>query len=74
MSDARCKNCRWWGANSQSSDEPLDISHPCEHEKVGSDSDEQFPDGCGGFSEGSKYNEVIFTGPDFGCVHFEAKE
>lgn len=60
--DERCKNCRHWKPWTESQGE-------CQHDMV-TVWGEEIPengvsiyDGAGGF----------YTGPEFGCVHFEAK-
>ncbi len=59
-----CKDCKWWEANGE--------DHGCGHRECN----------CGKVSEerteidsingGSEYYAVT-TGPDFGCIHWEAK-
>jgi len=65
----RCKDCKWWGDELNYDDS----QHSCEHPKI---------DEYRAFEEtratdtmtnsGGEY--TTFTGPDFGCVHFEAKQ
>jgi len=68
MPEHRCYSCKWWGGRG-----PLDTSEPsygrylCMHEKTqGPWDDGDAPDGAGP-ADGT----LIFTGPRFGCVHWE---
>jgi hypothetical protein len=61
--EARCKNCRWWGPD----DEPVaGIMRVCNALSLKSDES--------GIAYDSGHHGEIFTGPEFGCRHWEAKE
>ena len=83
----RCKDCKWWGKpEGLQRLEEDDVSErigvfsnfaggddhrPCGHPKVG----------CGTYedaerqgSDGLNCYESVGTGPEFGCIHFEAKK
>jgi hypothetical protein len=56
-----CGVCKWWG-------DPIVGCHArCNHAKCG-DYEGELLDGAG-----DAEFSAIYTGPDFGCVHWEAK-
>lgn len=58
----RCKTCRYWATGVGT------LEHACLHGKVGEDEGRQSEsDDCLIGSDES----VIYTGPNFGCVHHE---
>jgi hypothetical protein len=63
---ARCRTCRWWAA-----DEPgCDPNCLCEHPKLCNPRTDQGSDALNyEYDEGGGF----FTGPDFGCVHWEGR-
>lgn len=70
--DGRCKTCKWWDVWARSKPAGRSPMSPergkCGHPKVGN--------GNGDNSDGAMDSEAyggIDTGPDFGCVHWEAK-
>lgn len=76
--EARCKNCKWW--DSENSSLRNNDTFACTNPKLGEYCDVRERLGADYESASDtleyEYNEggSIFTGPDFGCVHFEAKE
>lgn len=64
-----CKECRWWDGPAEREQFNEGGHAKCNHEKVSAHSDKH-PDGA----QDSEGYGGIFTGPDFGCIHFEAKE
>lgn len=82
-----CKTCRWWGVGlkgSMTADaERYDgkVPHqPCGCPKIinAADMDWQehrrFPLDCASFWDAESYSAEFATGPDFGCILWEAKE
>lgn len=66
----RCKDCRWWGRSGG-----LDESRECEHPKIdeplsGDPDEPQSLDSL----RNSDGEYAVWTGPEFGCVHFEKRE
>jgi hypothetical protein len=63
-----CKTCRWWGTLSGGKSENRECLHPklCEPSDVTEDAMDLLT---------TYYSHAggIFTGPDFGCIHHEAK-
>jgi hypothetical protein len=59
-----CKTCRWWNA-----DTIPDTDHRvCKHPKMGCEWKEKD-------TLASIWDDIrIFTGPDFGCIHYEEKK
>ena len=59
--ERRCGTCRWWG-------EPtVGLHAKCKHPKC-CDYDGELQDGTGDAEYGS-----IYTGPEFGCIHYEMR-
>lgn len=67
----RCRTCVWWGCEGgEDSSEYYPFgSGVCYHEKLQSGSLRHYPDAV---TDGEEYSG-IYTGPDFGCIHWEAK-
>lgn len=66
-----CKTCKWWGEEAW--DIPHKQSRECEnHDKIG----ETFEVKADVDTMVYSYNESgrFWTGPEFGCVHYEPKE
>lgn len=73
-----CKNCRWWWPNKDArnrnyrmkwlDENPGRESHwDCDNPELNACIDE------GRIPDGMSHYEEIYTGPDFGCIHWEAK-
>jgi hypothetical protein len=68
----RCRNCKWWDKLDSTNTPGMDNQYgarSCTNERVG-------PKGVA-FTDGAQDGEAyagIFTGPDFGCIHWEAKD
>ena len=62
----RCKACRWWGDEEDA--DRRGPEYPCACDKVGGGW-ATVPDGCYGREWGD-----VYTGPDFGCIHWEGKD
>lgn len=61
---ALCRYCRWWDRSAATS---RTEARPCRHRSNMQDMNEYPPlDGVGDVDVG-----MVWTGPDFGCVHFE---
>jgi hypothetical protein len=54
-----CKECRWWGKPKEGA-----ISAPCSNNKM---------DSVGG-DQAFVVIGRLYTGPDFGCIHWQAQE
>ncbi len=73
-----CKDCKHWNGDPDSS-----LLHPtryrqCDHDMLRLDECESPSDGaCGMQRSSGDWSDcpcVVWTGPDFGCVHFESGE
>lgn len=67
--ESRCKNCKWWDVHLIQNYHTDRNQNRCENPKL-DDDNEEFKDGAVGGDIGSYY---FYTGPDFGCIHFEPK-
>lgn len=76
----RCKDCRWWGT--ESFEVPVrgggfrQLAHrPCTHLKTIDASARSYdftaPDDAVLYSDAEQYRALLWTGPEFGCVHHE---
>lgn len=63
--EKRCKTCKWW-------DTPAD-SRACQWCAMLGAISNAYPMGLYSASSDGD-NDAIYTGPDFGCVHWEAKD
>ncbi len=77
MSDKTCKTCKWWDHPDAVSldDSPQHKHKPCGHPSMSQGGGRLDADGAHGmyaYYFGDYY--TISTGPDFGCIHWEAKE
>lgn len=71
MTEPRCRNCKWWDENQQSNRVPN--THPCK--LIYSDARKDAIPCYYDDRDRPKYFETqLFTGPDFSCCHFEARE
>jgi hypothetical protein len=61
----RCKDCKFWGEEDQ--DIPGQYDHACCHEKLNGDYNSAYS------SDSIASYELIGMGPEFGCIHWEAK-
>ena len=70
LASKRCKNCRWWGGESGfGEDGPLRY---CRLSMMQFHPGDDLPDEKARAVAASTGD--FYTGPDFGCVHFEVKE
>ena len=70
-----CKNCKHWDAQ-PGPGAPAPLNNTCIHPKIipDEDTEEYLPDARDMVVIGNTDNfPWIETGPDFGCIHFEAK-
>jgi hypothetical protein len=86
--DKTCKTCRWWNLEDSDTEWRQDVKnrvpipqHRCEcpliEDMSGSDSDStqwtDLPSNAAGYTDREGYGAHFRTGPDFGCIHHEAK-
>lgn len=68
----RCKDCRHWGQENGEDYRGEDGYFPCQNPLIGEDVN------TGGRMDAAMYpyseGGCIFTGPEFGCVHFEPRQ
>lgn len=67
-----CKTCRWWAvnANGNPSNLPLNAAFACKCPSLDVAAHDAWDTNCAGVDDG--YG-VFVTGPDFGCVHYDAR-
>ena len=70
-----CKDCKWWAPNYSGKDAPMDGPFACRHPKL-DHPDSELWDWCNpqDMAAADDGPAMILTGPDFGCIHFEAKQ
>lgn len=67
--EPRCKNCRFWRKWDNGDDADCTKFYPMD-----SDGDWEAADyETGNMARASYSDSTIHTGPEFGCIHFEAK-
>ena len=77
MTDHICRNCRWWSPNVAGKKAPDNIAFACKNPKlamphydIGYENNN-----CAGVDDIEAGRVTFFvTGPEFGCVHWEAME
>lgn len=68
MNDNTCKTCRFWNAHDKSCHKRFaDIPNNVREFKSNTIRVQTYP-------QQGEYVSALFTGPDFGCVHYEKKK